>query len=317
MEEIFVADAVDRQGGFEGAKGGVEGAGATQFAKKQAAAVGVKGGGVALAEAGPGGAIAQLGEGLGGVGDAAQAEDEAAFGLGFTEGEASCVYCAGGGAGPDWPGIDRGRFDTDRGEVGGPFLGEGGETIAVVLLEEGGAIGGGASLVGLEEGFGFLEVGEKGGGAVKSGEGVDRGAVGGGDVVDAVAGESALDAATVAEVYGDGGDGADALPVEDVAIGEVLAQGTVGVEGEAEESAVGAAEIFVEVAEEAEGENGFVAGFGCCFGGVPIAVPVELAGVAVALVTEAIELVAQLGVGGELGLVGLDELLDLLLGGWG
>ena len=63
--------------------------------------------------------------------------------------------------------------------------------------------------------------------------------------MDAVAGEGAFEFASVSEVDGNSGGGADGLPVQDVVFAEILGYLGVGIKGDAEKPAVGAAKFFI------------------------------------------------------------------------
>ncbi len=95
------------------------------------------------------------------------------------------------------------------------------------------------------------------------------------DVVHAVAGDRALDLATVAEVDGDARRRPLALPVEDERSPQELADLRVRVERGAEEAAVRARELLVQVAEQAQREDGLVLGPGGALRGLEVGVPVE------------------------------------------
>src|SRR5262249_3390834 len=85
--------------------------------------------------------------------------------------------------------------------------------------------------------------------AVEARDGVDGAPLGIEDVMDAVAGNRALELSAVAEVDRDARRGALALPMKDEVLAQIARDLGVRIKGGPEEAAVRAAELLVEVAE--------------------------------------------------------------------
>src|SRR5205809_811806 len=93
--------------------------------------------------------------------------------------------------------------------------------------------------------------------SIETRQGIDGVAVSIENIVDAVAGDGAFDAAAIAHIDGDARDGTDGLPVENKMVAQVLRDFGVRIERGAKEAAVRATVFLVEFAKKAQGKNGF------------------------------------------------------------
>ena len=144
------------------------------------------------------------------------------------------------------------RRCANDGEVARPIGFEGGCASAVVLMEHVVAFARRRAGALISELLGLLKTGQKCMCAVQSRQRINDSSIGIEDVMDTVAGDGAFDFAPVPEVDGHFGDWSDRFPMENEVIPKITGHLVVRVEGGAEESAIGATEFVIEIAEQAQ-----------------------------------------------------------------